>query len=46
MLDLAGYQKFLDGQLADYELPQEKIDQAEADLKSFTKAAVNKTGKW
>lgn len=46
MLDLAGYQKFMDGQLSDYDLPQEKIEQAEADLKSFPKAPANKTGKW
>jgi tryptophan synthase beta chain len=46
MLDLGGYQKFFDGQLADYELPQSEIERAEADLKSLPKAALNKTGKW
>ena len=27
LLDLAGYEKFLSGQLTDYELPQEDIDE-------------------
>jgi len=46
LLDLAGYQKYFDGKLFDYDLPQSEIDKAEADLKVFPKAPANKTGKW
>jgi tryptophan synthase beta chain len=45
-MDLLGYQKFLAGQLSDYSLPQEEIDKAEADLTSFPKPSLKKTGKW
>ncbi|MDO5576924.1 MAG: TrpB-like pyridoxal phosphate-dependent enzyme [Fibrobacter sp.] len=34
-LDLLGYSKFLSGQLSNYELPQAKIDKAEAELKEL-----------
>jgi tryptophan synthase beta chain len=46
MLDLAGYQKYFDGKLVDYELPQSEIERAEADLKSMPAAKMAKTGKW
>jgi len=45
-MDMMGYSKFLEGKLMDYVLPQEKIDEAEEDLKDFPKAAMRKTGKW
>jgi len=45
-MDMMGYSKFLEGKLTDYVLPQEKIDEAEEDLKDFPKAAMRKTGKW
>jgi tryptophan synthase beta chain len=46
MMDLAGYDKYLTGQLKDYILPQEEIDRAESELANFPKPAVGKTGKW
>lgn len=46
LMDLNGYAKYFDGQLKDYELPQEEIDKAEAELANFPKAEIRKTGKW
>jgi tryptophan synthase beta chain len=45
-MDMVGYSKYLDGKLSDYVLPQEKIDQAEEELKDFPPAPMRKTGKW
>jgi tryptophan synthase beta chain len=45
-MDLAGYAKYFDGQLRNYELPQAEIDRAEAELKPYPKAEARKTGKW
>jgi tryptophan synthase beta chain len=45
-MDLAGYSKFLEGKLTDWELPQANIEAAEQDLKDLPKAKMNKTGKW
>jgi tryptophan synthase beta chain len=45
-MDMVGYSKYLDGKLSDYILPQEKIDQAEEELKDFPPAPMRKTGKW
>jgi tryptophan synthase beta chain len=45
-MDLLGYQKSLAGQLTDVQLPQEEIDKAEAELSTFPKPSLNKTGKW
>jgi tryptophan synthase beta chain len=46
LMDLLGYQKFLAGQLADYSLPQEEIDKAEAEIKDLPKPSTKNTGKW
>ena len=46
LMDLLGYQKYLAGELSDYELPQAEIDAAEAELQSFPKASTARTGKW
>ena len=46
LMDLAGYDKYMAGELSDFTLPQEEIDQAEAELKDLPPAPVNKTGKW
>ena len=36
-MDLAGYSKYLNGELTDYSLPQEEIDRAERELESLPK---------
>lgn len=46
LMDLVGYNKYFDGELSDYSLPQEEIEKAEGELKDFPKAPVNRTGKW
>jgi tryptophan synthase beta chain len=46
LMDLNGYDKYLSGQLKDYELPQAEIDKAEAELANLPKPKVVKTGKW
>jgi tryptophan synthase beta chain len=45
-MDMLGYQKFFEGKLSDYVLPQEQIDKAEKELEAFPKAEARKTGKW
>jgi Predicted alternative tryptophan synthase beta-subunit (paralog of TrpB) len=45
-MDLLGYQKYFEGKLSDYSLPQAQIDKAEKELESFPKVQVKKTGKW
>ncbi len=37
LMDLAGYSKFLNGELTDYSLPQEEIDKAEKELDGLPK---------
>ena len=46
LMDLLGYQKYLAGELTDYQLPQEEIERAEAELKGFPTPSTKKTGKW
>lgn len=38
-MDLAGYSKYLNGELTDYSLPQEEIDRAEKELEQLPKIA-------
>ncbi len=45
-MDLLGYSKFLNGELSDHTLEQEKIDRTEHELDTLPKAQVNKSGKW
>jgi tryptophan synthase beta chain len=45
-MDLLGYQKFLAGELSDYNLPQEEIEKAEAEIAAFPKPSFAKSGKW
>jgi tryptophan synthase beta chain len=45
-MDMLGYQKYFEGKLSDYVLPQEQIDKAEKELEAFPKAEARKTGKW
>ncbi|MCX8156209.1 MAG: TrpB-like pyridoxal phosphate-dependent enzyme [Verrucomicrobiae bacterium] len=46
LMDLVGYDKYFQGQLADYSLPQEDLDRWVAKINHFPKPAVRKTGKW
>jgi tryptophan synthase beta chain len=46
LMDLVGYDKYLNGQLSDYTLPQSEIDKAELELKDLPKPLMQKTGKW
>lgn len=47
-LDMVGYEKYLNKELLDYNLPQSEIDATEARLqeKGFPKAEIRNTGKW
>lgn len=45
-MDLLGYAKYLNNELRDFELPQEEIDKAEAELSSLPKAEIRKSGRW
>ena len=45
-MDMLGYQKYFEGKLSDYALPQAQIDKAEKELESLPKAEAKKTGKW
>lgn len=46
LMDLVGYDKYFQGQLADYSLPQEDIDRWVAKISHFPKPESRKTGKW
>ncbi|MBD3422153.1 MAG: TrpB-like pyridoxal phosphate-dependent enzyme [Chitinivibrionales bacterium] len=46
LMDLVGYNKYFEGELSDYALPQEEIDKTEEELKDYPKAQINKSGKW
>jgi tryptophan synthase beta chain len=46
LMDLGGYERYFAGQLEDYELPQQDIDEALARIKDLPKPAVNRTGRW
>ncbi len=46
LMDLVGYDKFLRGELTDYELPQNEINRFLEPLKNLPKPEVHKTGKW
>ncbi|MBN1760810.1 MAG: hypothetical protein JW863_20950, partial [Chitinispirillaceae bacterium] len=45
-MDLLGYQKYFEGALSDYELPQAEIDTAEKELDGMPPAKVARSGKW
>ena len=44
--DLAGYEKYFAGELHDYELPTEQIQEATARLADLPKPEIHRTGKW
>jgi len=46
LMDLAGYDKFMNGSLADHELPQKDLDKNIDELKEHPPAPKNKSGKW
>ena len=46
MLDLRGYEAYFAGELHDYALPEEVIQENLKALAEFPKAQLNKTGKW
>jgi tryptophan synthase beta chain len=46
LMDLNGYDAFMQGKLADYVLPEEDIQKSLATIKDHPKAPENKTGKW
>jgi tryptophan synthase beta chain len=46
LMDLTGYEAFLDGKLTKYSLPDEELEKTEAILKDYPKAEIRKSGKW
>jgi tryptophan synthase beta chain len=46
LLDLSGYDKYLAGQLQDYELPDAQLTASLEPLKDLPKPQIRKTGKW
>lgn len=46
LMDLVGYDKYFQGQLTDYSLPQADIDRWTAKIACFPKPEARKTGKW
>jgi tryptophan synthase beta chain len=46
LMDLTGYEKFLNGELVDYSLPEEDIRKYTEPLNNFPKPSTAKSGKW
>jgi tryptophan synthase beta chain len=46
LMDLSGYDAYLNGKLSDYELPDEELQKSTAVLKNYPKPQANRTGKW
>ncbi len=46
LMDLTGYDKYLSGQLTDYDLPDTEMNKFLKVLKDLPKAEMRKTGKW
>jgi len=46
LMDLVGYDKFLSGELIDYELPEEELQKNLEDIANLPKAEARKSGKW
>jgi tryptophan synthase beta chain len=46
LMDLRGYEAYFAGELSDYSLPQEVIDQNVAELAAFPKVTAAKSGRW
>ncbi len=46
LMDLVGYQKYFEGQLTDYVLPEEDLQKSIRVMDELPKAEIHKTGKW
>ena len=46
LMDLTGYEKYFNGELADHALPQEELDASLESLKDLPKPDFHPTGKW
>ena len=46
LMDLTGYQAFMEGRLHDYPLPDEDLQKAAKDIEHLPKPSTAKTGKW
>ena len=46
LLDLTGYDKYMSGQLVDYEMPSEEIEENLRALNGYPLPSQNKSGKW
>jgi len=46
LMDLVGYDKYLSGELTDYELPEEELKKYTKVLEDLPKAEMRKSGKW
>ncbi|MBN1637094.1 MAG: TrpB-like pyridoxal phosphate-dependent enzyme [Deltaproteobacteria bacterium] len=46
LMDLTGYEAFLEGRLADYPLPEDELQRSLVSIRGLPKAAKNKTGRW
>jgi tryptophan synthase beta chain len=46
LMDLTGYESFLNGELTDYSLPDEELDKYQSAIKDLPKPEIKKTGRW
>jgi len=46
LMDLYGYDKYMRGELTDFALPQEDMEESLAEIRDYPKAEARKTGKW
>jgi tryptophan synthase beta chain len=46
LMDLTGYESYLNGELFDYSLPDEELDKYQTVLKDLPKPEIKKTGRW
>jgi tryptophan synthase beta chain len=45
-MDLTGYERFFAGELADYPLPEEVLEESLAGIADLPKPAAVKSGRW
>lgn len=46
LMDLTGYESYLNGELTDYSLPDEELEKYQDALKDLPKPEIKKTGRW
>jgi tryptophan synthase beta chain len=46
LIDLYGYEKFMRGELSDYALPEDEIEESLKEIRTYPRAEMRKTGKW